>query len=159
MNTSQISISPSRGFTLIELMIVVAIIAILAAIALPAYSDYVTRSRLVDATNALSTLRAKMEQHYQDNRTYATATYTTAAGTTTYTTPCKATANATAGTFTLSCTVDATSYTITATGSGTTNDFAYTIDQDGTQKTTGLPSGWGSYPQTGCWVQRKAQTC
>ncbi|MEN3113150.1 type IV pilin protein [Uliginosibacterium paludis] len=140
-----------RGFTLIELMITVAIIAILASIALPAYSDYVTRSRLVDATNALSTLRAKMEQHYQDNRTYLTVG--------SYTTPCKASANTTAGSFTISCTVAATSYTLTATGSATTSGFVYTIDQDGTQKTTGLPSGWGSAPQTGCWVQRKAQTC
>lgn len=139
-----------RGFTLIELMITVAIIAILAAIALPAYSDYVTRGRLVDATNALSALRAKMEQHYQDNRTYLT--------TGSYTTPCKASANTTAGTFTISCTVTSTSYTLTATGSGTTADFAYTIDQDGTQATTGLPSGWGT-AQSGCWVQRKGQTC
>ncbi len=141
----------STGFTLIELMITVAIIAILASIALPAYSDYVTRSRLVDATNALSTLRAKMEQHYQDNRSYLT--------TGTYTTPCKSSANTTAGTFSISCDVAATSYTLTATGSGTTASFIYTINQDGTQATTKLPSGWGSYPQTGCWVQRKAQTC
>ena len=152
MNTSQISISPSRGFTLIELMIVVAIIAILAAIALPAYSEYVTRSRLVDATNALSTLRAKMEQHYQDNRTYASVTGFTA--------PCAT--SQTAGTFTVQCAsadLAADSYKITATGAGTTNDFAYTIDQNGTQSTTHLPSGWGSYPQAGCWVQRKGQTC
>jgi prepilin-type N-terminal cleavage/methylation domain-containing protein len=143
--------APLRGFTLIELMITVAIIAILAAIALPAYSEYVTRGRLVDATNALSTLRAKMEQHYQDNRTYASVTG--------YSAPC-ATAQ-TAGTFIVKCltTPRSSTYTITATGSGTTSGFAYTIDQDGTQITTGLPSGWGSYPQTGCWVQRKGQTC
>ncbi|NSL55633.1 type IV pilin protein [Uliginosibacterium aquaticum] len=142
----------SAGFTLIELMITVAIIAILAAVALPAYSDYVTRGRLVDATNALATTRAKMEQHYQDNRTYASVTG--------YTAPC-ATAQ-TAGTFSVQCAgsaLSATAYTITATGSGSTSGFVYTIDQDGTQKTTSLPAGWGTYPQTGCWVQRKGQTC
>ncbi|HET7775925.1 MAG TPA: pilin, partial [Azospira sp.] len=46
--------SPQHGFTLIELMISVVIISILAAIALPAYQDYVTRSRLSEATSALS---------------------------------------------------------------------------------------------------------
>jgi prepilin-type N-terminal cleavage/methylation domain-containing protein len=141
-----------RGFTLIELMITVAIIAILARIALPAYSDYVTRGRLVDATNSLSELRAKMEQHFQDNRTYQTSG--------TFTAPCLT--SVTAGSFAVVCAtadVTASAYTITATGSGTTNGFVFTIDQNGTQKTTGLPSGWGSYPQTGCWVQRKGQTC
>ncbi|MBS1208097.1 MAG: hypothetical protein H6R19_495 [Proteobacteria bacterium] len=142
----------SLGFTLIELMITVAIIAILAAVALPAYSDYVTRGRLVDATNALATVRAKMEQHYQDNRTYISVTG--------YTSPC-ATAQ-TAGTFSVQCKsgdLSDTAYVITATGSGTTAGFVYSIDQDGTQKTVTLPSGWGSYPQTGCWVQRKGQAC
>lgn len=152
-----VALQPQGGFTLIELMITVAIIAILASIALPAYSDYVTRGRLVDATTALSTLRAKMEQHYQDNRTYASVT----SGATTFTTPCRDTAQQTAGTFTVKCLnePDGTSYTITATGSGTTAHFKYTIDQNGTQKTTELPTGWGSTPQTGCWVQRKGQTC
>ncbi|PAS97679.1 MAG: fimbrial assembly protein [Candidatus Dactylopiibacterium carminicum] len=138
------------GFTLVELMITVAIIGVLAAIAYPAYQDYVTRSRLVDATNALSTLRAKMEQHYQDNRTYLTSG--------SYTAPCKSSANQTAGTFTISCSLTDTTYTITATGSGQTAGFAYTIDQNGSMATTGLPSGWGS-TQSGCWVQRKGQSC
>ena len=60
------------GFTLIEMMIVVGIIAILAAIAIPNYRDYVLRGQIVDATNALSTFRANMERHFQDNRTYET---------------------------------------------------------------------------------------
>ena len=55
-----------RGFTLIELMITVAIIAILAAVALPAYSTYVTRARITDAVKGLSEMRLKMEQYFQD---------------------------------------------------------------------------------------------
>lgn len=141
----------ARGFTIIELMIAVAVIAVLASVAVPVYTDYVTRARLVDAIGALSVLRASMEQHYQDNRSYETSGN--------FTTPCRNTANQTAGSFTISCNVAATTYTITATGSGQAAGFAYTIDQNGTRKTTALPTGWGTVPQNGCWVQRKGQTC
>lgn len=136
------------GFTLIEVMIVVAIVAILAAIALPAYSDYVTRGKLVDGTNALASLRARMEQYYQDNRTYADSG--------SFSPPCKSAG--TAGTFTISCDVDASTYTVTATGSGTTEGFTYTIDQDGGMATTALPTGWGDTSST-CWVIRKGGAC
>ena len=51
----------ATGFTLIELMIVIAIIAILATIALPAYQDYVTRSRIAEAVAALAAKRASVE--------------------------------------------------------------------------------------------------
>ena len=60
----------AKGFTLIELMITVAVMAILAAVALPAYTDYITRSKLVEAHTHLSDLRVKMEQFFQDRRTY-----------------------------------------------------------------------------------------
>jgi type IV pilus assembly protein PilE len=51
---------PQKGFSLIELMIVVAVIGILAAVAYPAYIDYVREARRVDAMNAL--LRVQLEQ-------------------------------------------------------------------------------------------------
>jgi type IV pilus assembly protein PilE len=63
----------SRGFTLIELMITVAIVAILAAVALPAYGDYVRRGQLPEAFAGMADLRVKMEQYYQDNRNYGAA--------------------------------------------------------------------------------------
>ena len=61
----------AKGFTLIELMITVAIVAILASIALPAYNDYVLRGKFTEATGNLADLRVKMEQFYQDNRSYS----------------------------------------------------------------------------------------
>jgi|WetSurSiteA1Bulk_404760.scaffolds.fasta_scaffold93363_2 type IV pilus assembly protein PilE len=63
----------TAGFTLIELMIVVVIVAILASIALPSYESYVRRAKLREATASLADMRIKMEQYYQDNRNYGPA--------------------------------------------------------------------------------------
>jgi prepilin-type N-terminal cleavage/methylation domain-containing protein len=135
------------GFTLIELMIVVAIVAILAGVAMPAYQDYVTRAAIVDGTTALSSMRARLEQHYQDNRTYATKD--------TFATPC---ASSTVGAFAITCVSDATTYTVTATGSGKAAGFVYTINQVGTQSSTVTKSGWAG-TSTSCWITKKGGTC
>ena len=60
----------AKGFTLIELMITVMIVAILASIALPTYNDYVLRGKFMEATGNLADLRVKMEQFYMDSRVY-----------------------------------------------------------------------------------------
>lgn len=58
------------GFSLIELMIVVAIIGILAAIAFPSYNNYVLRGKRAEARNALMDLAAREERYYSDNNKY-----------------------------------------------------------------------------------------
>lgn len=61
----------NKGFTLIELMIVVAVIAIIAAVAIPAYSDYVTRSKRADGKTALVAMQLEQEKYRANNPEYA----------------------------------------------------------------------------------------
>ena len=145
-----------RGFSLIELMVVVAVVAILASIAVPSYQDYVLRSKLVDAVSSLSQLRVRMEQYYQDNRTYDVAP-TDPAGT------CGLTVSGSNSKyFTYACATsnEGQDFLITATGTaaGGTASFAYTVDQVNNRQTTAMASGWGSVPAT-CWVNTKGQSC
>jgi len=142
------------GFTLIEVMIVVAIIAILSAIAMPVYSDYIRRGRIPEATSYLSAQQVKMEQWFQDNQYYyksASATSTCADGTV-----------PTGTYFTFTCTVlTSTTYVWTATGNtGTTMaGFIYTINQDSVRASyiTGV-SGWTATSTT-CWITNKGGVC
>lgn len=62
----------SKGFTLIELMIVVAIIAILAGVAYPSYSNYITRSNRTEGMTLLNDAAARQERFFSQNNVYAT---------------------------------------------------------------------------------------
>lgn len=138
--------SRANGFTLIELMITVAIIAILSAVALPAYNDYVMRGRLVEATTLLSDGRVRLEQYYQDNRNYGSGT------------TCGLTFS-NGSFFNISCAASNSgqSFTLTATGSGPAAGFTYTINQANTRATSASQSGWGT--STTCWVVRRGGGC
>jgi len=60
----------SRGFTLVELMVTVAVIAILAAIGYPAYTNYTYKARRTEATGSLLDFATRMERFYADNNAY-----------------------------------------------------------------------------------------
>ncbi|MEW6513965.1 MAG: type IV pilin protein [Pseudomonadota bacterium] len=134
MNTFQ------RGFTLIELMIVVAIVAILASVALPSYQEHIRRTKVQEATSSLSAERVAMEQYFQDNRTYVGATLKSAA--TKYWN--YALSNHTA-----------TTYTITATPSGSDmSGYQYTIDQNNARTSIA-----GGTVGATCWLDKKGGSC
>jgi len=126
-----------RGFTLIEVMIVVVVIGILTAVAFPSYQEYVIRGKIPEGLSALSDGRVKMEQYFQDNRTYLNGPK-----------PADTT------NFTYAAVGDATTYTITATGRVGLAGFSYTINQDNTK---GSATTWGN--QAACWVVRKGGGC
>jgi len=156
-NTVRRRPTAARGFTLIEVMIAVAIVAILSTIAIPSYTSYVLRSHLVNASDQLSASRALMEQYYQDNRQYTQLGALVP--------PCAAAV--VVGDFTVSCTgansaLTATTYTIVATGGAATmsNGFIYTIAQDGSMSTLGTAASWGALPANrACWLVKQGMTC
>jgi type IV pilus assembly protein PilE len=138
--------SPIHGFTLIELMVVVAIVSILAAVALPAYGDYVMRGRIAEAHSELASVRPKLEQHFLDNRTYVGA--------------CAAGSVAPLPTgkfFNFACTLGAATYTVTATGAGAAAGFTFTVNEANVRATTAAPAGYNT--SATCWITKKGEVC
>ena len=135
-----------NGFSLIEIMVVVAIIGILAAIAVPQYTDYVTRSQLVEAHAGLGSFRVQMEPWYQDNRTYDGGAGGCGAPAPNY------------KNFTHRCITGnaGQTYTATATGSaGNVVGFTFTIDNANVRQTTAAKTGWASSLPMNCYIVRK----
>jgi type IV pilus assembly protein PilE len=138
-----------QGMTLIELMVVVAIVAILASIAVPTYRDYVTRGRLAEPTSMIAAQRVRMEQFYQDMRTYSGACQ---AGTVA---PKPADTNL--WRYTCNIAGDGQSYVVQADGLAGMAGWQFTVDQNNTRATPAAPSGWGA-PKT-CWIRAKGGQC
>jgi type IV pilus assembly protein PilE len=126
----------SRGFSLVELMVVVAIAAILLSVAIPSYREYLRRGAVAEVTADLAAGRVVAEQYFLDNRTYVGA-------------PCPGNT----GRFTIACEFNAADYTITATGFDNMATFVYTIDETDARTTAGP---WGS---GNCWISRKGDAC
>lgn len=156
-------LSAEIGFTLIEIMIVVAIMGILASVAIPSYQNYVVRGRLMEAANSLSDMRTRMEQFYQDNRTYAGAgicgvAVPAAPAVKYFTYTCDQTQSITSG---ANCGTAGAGqcYTITATSTtllgATAGAYVYLIDDQNTQRTT---KNNGVNVSVNCWMLSKGQT-
>lgn len=127
-----------RGFTLIELMVVIVIIAILAAIAMSTYGNYITRSKVQAAKADLNALALNLENELQRNLVYGTHSFKSA----------DEISGAYAGwhpsqksNFTYTLNSDATTYTLTATGtSGSLATCVLTFDQTATGGVAGCGS-------------------
>lgn len=125
----------SKGFTLIELMIVVAIIGILAAIAYPNYTEYVRRTHRAEIASLLSEQTQSLERFYSKNGSYTDATGVS-------------TGNAY---YTIAKTLNAQDFTLAATGKGVMlNDKCgvFTITNTGARTNPGATNGTTSKD---CW--------
>ena len=82
MNTQHVMRKAQQGFTLIELMIVVAIIGILAAIAIPAYQDYTIRARVTEGINLASAAKTAVSEYRISRSAFPTSNSTAGLNTT-----------------------------------------------------------------------------
>lgn len=139
----------ASGFTLIELMIAVVILAILATIATSVYANYVLSSKLSESFAVLGDYRLKLEQFRQDSRSYADPLNVN---------NCGIAPPATNGYFDFTCTIAASGTQFTATASnkagkglGNAAAYTYTIDQDGARNT---PTFAGTPGPGGIWKNK-----
>jgi type IV pilus assembly protein PilE len=141
------------GFTLIEVMVTVAILAILSAIAIPIYTNYVARSEVQNGVQGLALARTRMEQYFLDNRTYANngdcgATMPTDDDNPKFGITCEP-ANG------------GTTYLITAAGQTGTSmaGVVYTINQLNERTSNITKAGWDTNGSKPCWITRPGEDC
>jgi type IV pilus assembly protein PilE len=130
-----------QGFSLIEVMVVVAIIGLLASIAVPGYQDYVRSGNAAEAPANLANCRVQAEQFYQDNFTYVGFV-----------------CNPTDARF-FDYTIEnqsATTYTLIATGRAAQNmgNFSFTVNQDNAKAST-----YDGTTGATCWLTSSSGSC
>jgi type IV pilus assembly protein PilE len=139
-----------RGFTLIELIVAIAIVGVLAAIAYPSYTAYVRRGKIVEALAELATVRVRLEQYYQDNRHYGSTA--SACGVSMPLQP----------SFSFACSwgpgATSQSFVVTATGlaSASMDGYAYTVDDSNAQRTSLFE---GAAVTAACWLKKRGDSC
>lgn len=128
-----------KGFTLIEMVITILIVAIVTYTAIAAYSSYIKRARRVDATSAIMSISLAEERYRTSNTTYGTLAQVWGGVT-----------SSAEGYYTLALSnVTATSYTITATGTGT-----QTTDSEGATSCATL-----TYTMSGGTITKSPAVC
>lgn len=128
-------------------MIVVAIIAILSAIAVPGYQEYVMRGRLQEAHAGLSAKQVQLEQWFLDRRTYVGAP------------ACADDTRSNHFDFSCNGTETAGVFLLTAAGKGAMTGFSFTVTQTSVRTTAAVPAGWTLPVPNNCWILRKSGTC
>ena len=151
--------STQLGFSLVELMIVVAIIGILSAIAIPAYNDYIIRSKLAEAKSTLMEFRVRLEQYYLDNRDYGpggNGADCTDEGGGVVRVPMTPTTN-----FTYQCLISngGQGYDMTATGLNNVAAFSLTLDEGNNRTTGSVGAGWILPAPNTCWINGRGGAC
>lgn len=136
-----------NGITLVELLVVVVIISILASFAYPSYLESTRKSRRADATIALTDLASRMERHYSEHNTFATATIASNPATDLLTST-----SSPDGHYTLSIEAkSATTYTIKAEIAADGGQVGDTKCGDFSLTNTGLKTVSGSESASYCW--------
>ena len=129
-----------KGFSLVELLVAVTIIGILAAVAIPNYSNYTVESKLKAAHAALMDTRTAFEQSYMDNKVYT----------------CSNINLIQASGFTTTCNSSGQAYTLTAAGNNGTDVAAFTFTVNEQNSKT---SSKGAVTNNGCWATKANGSC